>query len=570
MKTMKKIVAILAVALLLCSVLPLSVMAADTEIVFNLGANGSATHADGTSKTTYSETVSGYTLNITNGTQFYTGARDAKGNSCLKLGSSKNAGSFKFTVPDDVTSVIIEIAKYKTNATKMNINGTTYTLTKNSNDGAYDLITVDTTSTKTVSVAVSSGPRAMINTITFVIAAAAGDCEHDWVTEQTKAPDCINAGENTLTCSKCGESKTETVNALGHDWEIISEEEATCTADGSTTYECAACGEDKVETIPALPHTYVDGKCSACGAELPLEATITFGDDKAQRTEYSTEIQVWKNKGLTFTNNKANSTNDIGDFTDPAGRFYKSSQIIIEFPEMGTLIIDAKAVGGTKYAWTDTLNAANLTYTETDGIYTITFAEAVNSLELTCANQVRANSITAIVAHECVYDNACDADCNKCGATREVGEHTYANAFDADCNVCGAVRDVVAPATHNGFSVSEDVSGLAVKFTVPVLGMGINGTTAIYEGATLNSYKLISMGAIATNGASTVDIPVKFLCDDDVSESVQFAIRIKNIPTDKLDVPITFTPYVVVEIDGVETTIYGEAQTSSYNQVANV
>ena len=768
---MRKIIAIVAAVLMLCSILPISAMAADTEIVFNLGANGSATHADGTSKTTYSETVSGYTLNITNGTQFYTGARDAKGNSCLKLGSSKNVGSFKFTVPDDVTSVIIEIAKYKTNSAKMNINGTTYTLTKNSNDGAYDLITIDTTSTKTISVAVSSGPRAMVNSIKFVIAAAAGDCEHDWVTEQTKAPDCTNAGENTLTCSKCGESKTETVNALGHDWEIISEEEATCTADGSTTYECAACGEDKVETIPALPHNYVDGVCAACGAEMPLEVTITFGADKAQRTEYSSTKQVWQNDGLTLVNEKGSSTNNVGDYTNPArfyksstivisfpgmtsliinapsgeygtpwattlnnaeltytnegtvytvtfanpvdsvtltasaqiransitasavkpdcehdyvgvetqaptctvegvmtytcskcedsytkaiaviphdyvediidstctttgtktyecsvcfdsydevipvknhnyvddvcsdcgavkaykgtlifdadkenrteyssqiqvwesegltftnnkgasttnvgdygapGRFYKNSEIIIEFPEMKTLIIDANVEKKDDYAWTDTLNNAGLSFTEANGIYTITFTEAVNSIELTAANQLRANSITAKVL---------------CG-------HAYDNEFDADCNKCGDIREVDAPIAFNGNSISEDVEGLAFRFTVDAkIAIAFERITEIdYAQSSFGEYKLNMMGAKLSNGFEEIDIPAVYAWNY-TDSSVSYAVRILELDEDfKKDCTITAKPYIVIEKDGVEITVYGAIQSASYNGVLN-
>ena len=135
---------------------------------FTMGANGSASHADGSSKTSYSETVNGYTLNITNGAQMYTGARDAKGNACLKFGSSSNIGSMKFIVPDNVTEVVIYVAKYKANTTKVTINGTTTTLTKASNDGEYDAITIDTTSTKTVTFTTVSGAnRAMLNTIEF-------------------------------------------------------------------------------------------------------------------------------------------------------------------------------------------------------------------------------------------------------------------------------------------------------------------------------------------------------------------------------------------------------------------
>ena len=39
-----------------------------------------------------------------------------------------------------------------------------------------------------------------------------------------------------------------------------------------------------------------------------------------------------------------------------------------------------------------------------------------------------------------VYDNACDSDCNECGATRAVGDHVYDNIRDADCNECGGER----------------------------------------------------------------------------------------------------------------------------------
>lgn len=137
---------------------------------FALGANGSAAHYDGSSKTSYSETNNGYTLSITGGTNMYTGARDAKGNSCIKLGASSKAGSFKFTVPENVTEVVIYIAKYKANTTKISVNnGASQTLTKSSNDGAYDVITIDTTTNKTIALTTQSGGiRAMVNTIEFI------------------------------------------------------------------------------------------------------------------------------------------------------------------------------------------------------------------------------------------------------------------------------------------------------------------------------------------------------------------------------------------------------------------
>lgn len=140
-----------------------------TLATFALGANGTASHNDGSSATTYTETVNGYTLNITGGNKMYKGARDAKGNSCLKFGTSSGIGSMTFTVPEAVTEVIIYVAKYKANTTKLTVGGSTITLTKNSNDGEYDEIKVDTTTNKTVSfTTVSGGARAMLNTIVFI------------------------------------------------------------------------------------------------------------------------------------------------------------------------------------------------------------------------------------------------------------------------------------------------------------------------------------------------------------------------------------------------------------------
>ena len=97
---MNKLVAVLClVTMIVSTIVPMfafTANAADTVITFTFGANGSASHADGSSKTTYSETVGDYTLSITGGSSFYTGARDAKGNSAVKLGTSSKTGGFSF------------------------------------------------------------------------------------------------------------------------------------------------------------------------------------------------------------------------------------------------------------------------------------------------------------------------------------------------------------------------------------------------------------------------------------------------------------------------------------------
>ena len=139
--------------------------------VFTFGANGSATHKDPNSKFSNgkSYTVSGYTLKFTSATNCYDGGNDAKGNSCMKMGTSSNTGSFTVTVADDVTEVIIYVAQYKANTTKISVNGgAAQTISTASNNGAYTAVVIDTSVNKTFTFAtVSGGVRCMIDTIVF-------------------------------------------------------------------------------------------------------------------------------------------------------------------------------------------------------------------------------------------------------------------------------------------------------------------------------------------------------------------------------------------------------------------
>ena len=244
---------------------------------FELGANGSAAHVDGNDLgTSKSYTEGEYKLSLTSMSKVYGPAYDAKGNSCIKLGTSSKVGTFEFTVPEDVTEVVILVAKYKANSSKIKVNGTSYTLTKNSNDGAYDEIKVDTTTTKTVSFeTVSGGVRCMINSIAFVGGAAEAPHTH---TEEVLAAKEATCTETGLTegkkCSTCGEILVaqEEVAAKGHTEEVLAAKEATCTETGLTEgKKCSVCGEVLVaqEELAAKGHSFTEGKCTVCGADDP-------------------------------------------------------------------------------------------------------------------------------------------------------------------------------------------------------------------------------------------------------------------------------------------------------------
>ncbi len=724
-KTRKLIGVILMLSLLVAALaaFAISASAADTTVVFEFGANGSASHEDGSSKTSYSETVGNYTLNITGGTSMYTGARDIKGNSCIKLGTSSKTGGFSFTVPADVTSVIINIGKYKTNASKITVNGTAYTLTKNSNDGAYDAITVDTSSDKTVSLTtVSGGLRAMVNSITYVISApASADCDHaslecgdtcpecgEFTKEHKFANNCVaecendcgtsnpnyadhvysgkydvdcdvcqakrevnlpaadseltipeaielgeNVGYNCYTESKYyivgvitevynttygnlyitdGENTftvyglydgngnrydamtdkpvagntikvygivgnyngtaqmknadlAEVIGGCEHEYEydcskacslcgVELRPEATCASDAEFACldgNCDYCGE----VVVGLGHAYDDQwdpDCNyGCGEtreveERPqlIEATITFDENKTQRTEYSTSTQKWESGTLIFTNNKGGSTTNVGDYSNP-GRFYKSSTVIIAFPGMTSLVINAEGIGND-YLWEATLNAAGLTYTVANKVYTITFATPVDSITLTAANQVRANSITATAAVEkkCEHTNTTttvNATCTEAGTTtvtcddcEEVISTTNTAAFghsvvNGECERCEFT-----------YEAEEDFvkfKGAGIRFET---ANGVESPDLIslrfgYEFANIEN--VLAWGWTYSANGVTLQTPAsnEHNHDGNVTNLV-----LTGIPATHIGDTITVNIWYQIEVDGVVVTVYHNDQ----------
>ena len=134
-------------------------------------------------------------------------------------------------------------------------------------------------------------------------------------------------------------------------------------------------------------------------------------------------------------------------------------------------------------------------------------------------------------------------------------------------------------------ATSEDVSGLAFRFDVDVDNMQVDGTTAIYDAATIDvmngNYKLVNMGAIVTNnpnlgnnggafyldavdGKKVIDIPAVYLCDLE-PDSAAFSVRIRNIPEANYDTGVYARPYYVFDYNGTEITVYGDIVGATYN-----
>lgn len=104
------------------------------------------------------------------------------------------------------------------------------------------------------------------------------------------APTCTEAGVMTYSCTACGITKTEPVNALGHSFtNYISNNDATCTEDGTETAVCERCPETVTRTAAGSKKGHAeDGgtitkqpteteagvktfRCTVCGAETRRE-----------------------------------------------------------------------------------------------------------------------------------------------------------------------------------------------------------------------------------------------------------------------------------------------------------
>lgn len=91
-----------------------------------------------------------------------------------------------------------------------------------------------------------------LDTIIDSIRSTPGDteCSHTYQQEATQEVTCTLPGLMTYTCSKCGDSYSEIVAALGHDWqctdhveEVKDEETGEVIRSGYDIYTCSRCGD---------------------------------------------------------------------------------------------------------------------------------------------------------------------------------------------------------------------------------------------------------------------------------------------------------------------------------------
>ena len=185
-------------------------------------------------------------------------------------------------------------------------------------------------------------------------------------------------------------------------------------------------------------------------------ATLSFAS-LDQRKSFSAEQQVWKQNGITFTNDKGDGS-DVADYSNPV-RLYKNSDITIETTrEMSKIEFDCSTAG---YA-TDL--AASIDGVEVVGDkVTVTLSPAAKSYNISLTGgQVRLDAITVTYATQP----------QPLGYTiaLTVGEVGYATLYlGAAAQIPDGVSAYIVTGTSNGYAKMEEVTGIIPANTGVIL-----------------------------------------------------------------------------------------------------
>ena len=132
-----------------------------------------------------------------------------------------------------------------------------------------------------------------------------------------------------------------------------------------------------------------------------VEATLSFAST-AQRVSQTTTKQVWSNGGITFTNNKASSTTNVANYSNPV-RLYANSEVIVEHTlgKMTKIVFDCNSTTYANDMKTSIGTVSGATVTVSSDKVTVTFTTAVESFTVAkLTAQVRIDSITVTYEEE--------------------------------------------------------------------------------------------------------------------------------------------------------------------------
>ena len=387
------------------------------------------------------------------------------------VANSVGSTTFTATVADKYTAALTVIVE------AVSIAGFTATLSQDSYE--YDgtaktpSVTVTDTDGNTLTAdtdyAVSYSDNTEIGTATVTITGTGDytgtltktftitECSHTYGSEVTKDATCSKEGIMTYTCSKCGDTYTESIDKLAHtegDAVIENEVDATCTEDGSydAVIYCTVCGEElsrETTTIAATGHAYDYNNITWTWADdySSATATVTCANNSSHTYIYEAEISASADSS-TCTNGgeivyTASITADDVIYTDAktveteakghtAGDAVIENEIAATCTETGSYesVIYCAVCGEELSKETVTVDALGHSYDDgavtteptctEDGVMTYTcsvcgdtYTESINATGHTESEAVIENEVEATCTKEGSYDSV--VYCSVCG-----------------------------------------------------------------------------------------------------------------------------------------------------------
>ena len=353
-------------------------------------------------------------------------------------------------------------------------------------------------------------------------------CEHSYTSKVTTAAGCTSTGVKTYTCSKCGDSYTEQIAAVGHTMKGVATK-PTCTKGGYTTYTCSVCGYSYQDNVTAaaghsysstiVPNTCTQAghtlhTCAACGHSYTDEATAATGHSYVEGVcencgeadpDYAVEYYLF---GYI---NGANYACEE-DFENMGQYKFVDGKLVATFT--ADSYVGVKTSGNANWYMTNgwqgtTVTSVTLFNSNSDivadkffvpGNVELTFTLTVNADDTLTLSYVKSQCDHSYIsevttAATCTTAGVKTFTCSVCGDSYEetipATGHKYSGGA---CTVCGAL-DPDYVVTDTGYVLVTDISQIT------------SGGKFVIVAETAEGYKAMST-AIASGKFAGVDVTV--------------------------------------------------------------
>ena len=247
---------------------------------------------------------------------------------------------------------------------------------------------------------------------------------HSYQEKITKAPTCEEKGSKTLTCSACGDEKTEEIEALGHN-EISYEAKApTCTAKGWDAYvKCSRCEYSTYNELAVVPHSYNEDvkapdclnggyttfTCTGCGKTYTGNVTDALGHKESAQV---TTPDCLNGGYTTYTCTVCGETR-TGDETEALGH---TEEIVAGKPATCTEagISDGKKCSVCQETLLEQVEVSAFGH-DYEGVVTKPATCTEEGLKTYTCKNCTTSYTEALTTSGHSYDDASDFVCNNCG-----------------------------------------------------------------------------------------------------------------------------------------------------------